>query len=120
MGAAAPGVAVALLNRVRPLGLDRTSLHIGSADQSYLVPWSTITGVVTVPGNLFQSERLRIRIADSNLVPGWWSRRRWVVRVRPGGELEVPLGYGQAGVGSPKRFVASSTPTASGERIPEP
>lgn len=97
LGAILPSVVIALLNRVRPLGLDRTGLHIGSADQGYVVPWSTITQVVTVPGNLFQPERIRIRIADSNRAPSWWARLKWGMRARPGAELEVPLAYGQSG-----------------------
>jgi len=90
-------VTLALLNRARPLGLDRAGLHIGSPDEGYVLPWSNVTGVVTVPRNLFQPERIRIRIADSSLVPGAWARRRWGVRVHAGPELEIPLGYGQAG-----------------------
>ena len=40
---------IALLNRVRPLGLDRIGLHIGSADEGYVLAWSNVTGVVPVP-----------------------------------------------------------------------
>ena len=89
-------VVVAWLNHVRPLGLDRTGLHIGSADRGYVLPWSNITGVVIVPRALLWPERIRIRITDIRLAPGWWARRRWGVRVLPGPDLELPVGYGQA------------------------
>jgi hypothetical protein len=36
-------------------------------------------------------------MTDSRLAPGWWTRRRWGVRVLPGAELELALGRGQAG-----------------------
>jgi hypothetical protein len=97
VGACVLSVALALVNRARPLGLDRAGLHIGSPDQGCVLPWSNMTGVVTVPRNLVQRERIRIRLVDSSLVPSAWARRRWGVRVLSGGELEVPLGYGQAG-----------------------
>jgi hypothetical protein len=91
------GVVIAVVNRARPIGLDRTGLHIGSSDEGYVLSWSNITGVVAVPRSLVQPERIRIRIVDSSLVPGSWARRRWGVRVIDGSELEVPLGYGQSG-----------------------
>jgi hypothetical protein len=90
-------IVTTLLNRIRTLGLDPAGLHIGSPDQGYVVPWSNVRGVVTVPRSLFQPERLRIRIADSSLAPGWWARLRWGVRVRPGSELELVLGHRKAG-----------------------
>ena len=86
-----------LLNRIRTLGLDRAGLHIGSADQGYIVPWSNVRGVVTVPRSLFQPERIRIRLADSRLAPGWWARRRWGVRVLHGAELELVMGHCKPG-----------------------
>lgn len=98
VGGLVPAVVIALLNHVRPLGLDRKGLHIGSADKGYVLSWSNVTGVVTVPGNLLQPERIRVRMIDSRLAPGWWARRRWGVRVHPGAELELALGHGQAGV----------------------
>jgi hypothetical protein len=97
VGALVPVVVIALLNRVRPIGLDRKGLHIGSSDKGYVLPWSSVTGVVTVPRNLVQPERVRIRLTDSRLAPGWWARRRWGVRVLPGAELEVALSPGSKG-----------------------
>jgi hypothetical protein len=97
VAAIVPGVLIALLNRARSLGLDRTGLHIGSEKEGLVVPWSNMTGVVIAPRSLIQPERIRIRLADSSLVPGAWARRRWGVHVRQGAELELPLGYGQAG-----------------------
>jgi hypothetical protein len=97
VGALVPGVVIALFNRVRPLGLDGRGLHIGSKDEGYVISWANVTGAVTVPGNLLQPERIRIRIADSRQVPGWWARRRWGVRVLPGVDLELALGRGQSG-----------------------
>jgi hypothetical protein len=91
------GAVIAVLNRARPIGLDRTGLHVGSPTAGYFLSWSNITGVVSLPRSLIQPERIRLRIADSNRVPGAWARRRWGVRVLPGAELEVPLGYGQSG-----------------------
>jgi hypothetical protein len=100
-GVVSPAVAMivvmALINRIRPLGLDRAGLHIGSADQGYVLSWSKVRGVVTVPRSLFQPERIRIRIADRSLAPGWWARLRWGVRVLPGADLELILGYRQTG-----------------------
>ncbi len=96
VAAIVPGVVIALLNRPRPLGLDRAGLHIGSPNEGYVISWSNLTGVVIVPRNLLQPARIRIRLTDSSLLPGSWARRRWGVRVRPGPELELPLGYGQA------------------------
>jgi hypothetical protein len=83
-----------LLNRVRPLGLDRSGLHIGSVNDGYVVPWSNITGIVTVPRTLLSPERIRIRISDSRLMPGWWARLRWGFYVRPAAELELQLSNG--------------------------
>jgi hypothetical protein len=97
VGALVVGVVIALFNRARPLGLDRAGLRVGSADDGHVLPWSTMTGVVIVPRSLIQPERIRIRMIDSSHVPGAWARRRWGVRVRPGPELELPLGYGLAG-----------------------
>lgn len=91
------GVVMATVNRIRTLGLDRAGLHIGSADQGYVVPWSNIRGIVPVPRSRFQPERIRIRIADSRLAPGWWASRRWGVRVLPGPDLELVLGHRQKG-----------------------
>lgn len=88
-------VVVATLNRVRPLGLDRSGLHFGSATEGYVVPWSNMTGVVTLPRTLLLPERIRIRISDNRLTPGWWSRLRWGVRALPASELEVSLRHGQ-------------------------
>jgi hypothetical protein len=98
VGALVPAVVIALLNHARPLGLDRKGLHIGSADKGYILSWSNVTGVVTVPGNLLQPERIRLRMTDSRFAPGWWARRRWGVRVLPGAEFELALGHRQAGV----------------------
>jgi hypothetical protein len=98
MGGLVPVLVIALLNHVRPLGLDRKGLHIGSADKGYVLSWSNVTGVVIVPGNLLQPERIRLRMTDSRFAPGWWARRRWGVHVLPGAELELVLGHGQAGV----------------------
>jgi hypothetical protein len=88
-------VLVAMLNRIRPLGLDRSGLHIGSADGGYVLPWSNISGVVILPRTLLSPERIRIRISDRNLAPGWWARLRWGVHVRQAAELEVALSSGQ-------------------------
>jgi hypothetical protein len=93
-----PVVVIALLNHARPLGLDWKGLHIGSADKGYVLSWSNVTGVVTVPGKLLQPERIRLRMTDSRFAPGWWARRRWGVHVLPGAEFELALGHGQAGV----------------------
>jgi hypothetical protein len=98
LGALVPAIAIALLNRPRPLGLDGRGLHIGSPDEGFVMPWSNITGVVALPRNLLALQRVRIRIADGNLAPGRWARIRWGVRSAPGSELEVPLGYGQSSV----------------------
>jgi hypothetical protein len=97
VGAVVPVLMIAVFNRARPLGLDAKGLHIGSADEGYVLAWSNVTGVVTVPRSLLQRERIRIRLADSRLAPGWWARRLWGVRVLPGADLELALGYGQAG-----------------------
>jgi hypothetical protein len=91
-------VLMAMLNRIRPLGFDRSGLHIGSADGGYVVPWSNISGVVTLPRTLLSPERIRIRITDSQLAPSWWARLRWGVRVRPPAEFEVALSSGQPSV----------------------
>jgi hypothetical protein len=88
-------VLMAVLNRVRPLGFDRSGLHIGSANGGYVVPWSNISGVVTVPRALLSRERIRIRISDGHLAPNRWARLRWGVHVRPPSELEVALSSGQ-------------------------
>ena len=54
------GLVIALLNRPRPIGLDPAGLRVGSPDKGYLIPWSNLSGVVTVPGNWAHSERIRI------------------------------------------------------------
>lgn len=97
VGAIVPAVVIALLIRVRPLGLDRHGLHIGSADKGYVLSWSNVTGVVPVPRSLLLPERIRIRLTDSRLAPGWWARHRWGVRLLPAAELELRLGYGETG-----------------------
>jgi hypothetical protein len=89
-------VVIALLNRVGPLGLDRLGLHIGSADEGYVVPWSNITGVVILPRTLLSPERIRIRLADRRLAPGRWARLRWGVRVHTTAEIDLPLSHGQS------------------------
>jgi hypothetical protein len=90
-------VVIALLNRARPIGLERTGLHLGSPDDGYFISWSNMTGVVALPRNVFLPERIRVGIADTSLLPGYWARRWWGVRVLADRELEVPLGYGQSG-----------------------
>ncbi len=97
VGALVPAVIIMLLNRVRPLGLDLQGLHIGSADNGYLLSWSNVTGVVPVPRNRLRPERIRIRLTARRFAPGWWKRRRWGVSVLPGAELELTLGYGATG-----------------------
>jgi hypothetical protein len=91
-------VAIAVLNRIRPIGLDPAGLHVGSSHGGYLVPWSNISGVVAVPGKLAVPGRIRIALLDRGFVPGYWERRRWGVRVLPAADLEIPLGYGQSSV----------------------
>ena len=95
-GALAPVVVIAVLNRIRPIGLDPAGLHLGSSDGGYLIPWSNISGVVARPGSLAMPGRIRIALRDRGSVPSFWERRRWGVRVLAAGELEVPLGYGQS------------------------
>ena len=97
LGAIVPALVIVLLNRARPLGLDLKGLHIGSADQGYVLSWANVTGVELLPRNRLRPERIRIRLTDSRFAPGWWARRRWGVRVLPGAELELTLGYGESG-----------------------
>jgi hypothetical protein len=95
IGTLVPVVAIALLNRPRPIGLDRAGLHMGSPDKGYVIPWSNVAGVIALPGNLVLPPRIRIGLTDRGFVPSFWVRRRWGVRVLPAAELEVSLGYGQ-------------------------
>jgi hypothetical protein len=90
-------LVIAVFNRARPIGLEPTGLHLGSPVDGYFISWSNMTGVVTLPRTLILPERIRIGIADISLLPGYWARRWWGVRVLGNRELEVPLGYGQAG-----------------------
>jgi hypothetical protein len=97
-GTLVPVVVIAVLNRIRPIGLDPAGLHMGSSDRGYLIPWSNISGVVALPGSLVLPGRIRIALTDRGLVPSYWERRRWGVRVLPAAELEVTLGYGQSSI----------------------
>jgi hypothetical protein len=97
IGTLVPVVAIALLNRPRPIGLDRAGLHFGSPDKGYVIPWSDIAGVKALPRNLVVPERIRIALIDRGLGPGYLASRRWGLRVLSAGEVEVPLGYGQTG-----------------------
>jgi hypothetical protein len=90
------GVVFGVINRARPIGLDRSGLHFGSPKGGYVIPWSDVGGVMALPGNLVVPARIRIGLANRGPVPSWWARRRWGVRVLPAAELEVPLGYGQS------------------------
>lgn len=93
-----PVVLSAILSRIRPIGLDPAGLHMGSSDRGYLIPWSHVSGVVALPGNLALPGRIRIALRDRGFVPTFWERRRWGVRVLAAAELEVKLGYGQSSV----------------------
>jgi hypothetical protein len=97
-GALVPVVVIAVLNRIRPIGLDPAGLHMGSSDRGYLIPWSNISGVVALPGKLALPGGIQIALRDRALTPSYWERRRWGVRVLSAAELEVPLGYGQSSV----------------------
>jgi hypothetical protein len=103
-----PGLVVALLARPRPIGLDPAGLHFGSPDKGHLIAWSDIAGVKALPRHLIVPERIRIGLANTGAVPGWWARRRWGVRVLSAAELEVRLGLGQSSVeiaGEIRRFI---------------
>jgi hypothetical protein len=95
-GVLVPMVVIVVLNRTRPIGLDRSGLHFGSPDKGYLVPWSDIAGVKALPRKLVVPERIRIALIHRGLVPGYLASRRWGLHVLPAGEVEVPLGYGQS------------------------
>jgi hypothetical protein len=90
------GAVFAVINRPRPIGLDRAGLHFGSPNKGYAIPWSDIGGVKALPRNLVFPARIRIGLVNRGPVPGWWARRRWGLRVLPAAELEVTLGYGQS------------------------
>jgi hypothetical protein len=96
-GVLVPIVIFAVLNRTRPVGLDRNGLHFGSAHKGYLVPWSDIAGVKALPRRLVVPERIRIALIHRG-TPSYWAIRRWGLHVLPAGEVEVQLGYGQSSV----------------------